>query len=220
MNIPIKTRLEYAQDIYLKRQANFISKTGTTRKIVLYREGKVAKDTEERHWADVIYNIPIPPYYFNKQSLMLFCYSNGHANVMIPCVVLESKLKAKGIKSNGYKDEPGLSLMNVFVCHKEDYLVILSRTPSGTKMVKAASLLHRKPHTNMHAAGNVFVKDATPYKWMVIPKELKHILQPIICHNSGPGTELAKYPYASLLEEIEIFADTLEPSPIIRKFRQ
>ena len=218
MNSSNRNWLERAQEIYLRRQKERTERDGTIRRIVLFRDGKVARDTAERDWQDILYNIPIPPCYYNKQSRLLFCYNNGYANVMIPRILLEDKLKAKGVKSNGFKNEPGLVLMNAFVCRKDDYLVIFSSNAEGIRMVKARCLNERSYNEAMNAKGYIFVKDARPYKWMVVPKELRPILLPIIRHDSSPGIELVKYGHAHLLEEIMAFAAELNPAPIIREF--
>lgn len=210
--------LERAQEIYLRRQGDRIGRAGSTWRIVLYKDGSVERDTEERVRVDILYDIPIPQYYFNLKSRLLFCYNNGHANVMIPKRLREVKLKEKGSKLRGWKNEPGIFLQQAFVCKEDDYLVIFSSNAEGVKMVKAVSLHRKRPHQAMDAKGNVFVKDARPYRWMVVPKELRPILLPIIFHDSGPGIELMKYGHAHLLEEIMAFAEELNPAPIIREF--
>ena len=171
---------EKIADAYRKRSVAVAEKVGTVYKIVLYNDAKVARDVEERPYTDVLYNIPIRPYYYNKKSRLLFCYDNGHVNVMVPWVLLNGKLKAKGLKSNGFKKDSGASLLKVIVCHKDDYLVICSYGGDGKKYIKAMPLENRTPHEAMQAAGNILVKDARPYKWMVVPKSLVYTISPII----------------------------------------
>lgn len=167
-------------EAYRKRSDSVAEKVGTVYKIVLYKDGKVARDVEERLYTDVLYNIPIRQYYYNKKSRLLFCYDNGHVNVMVPWGLLNGKLKAKGLKSNGFKLDSNASLLKVMVCHKDDYLVICSYGRDGKKYIKAMPLENRTCHEAMHAAGNIFVRDARPYKWMVVPKPLMYTIAPII----------------------------------------
>ena len=174
-------------EAYRKRSEAVAEKTTTTYRIVLYKDAKVARDVAERSYADVLYNIPIRPYYYNKKSRLLFCYDNGHVNVMVPWVLLNSKLKIKGLKSNGFKTDTVATLARVMVCHKDDYLVICSYGGDGKKYIKAMPLEHRKPHGAMDAAGNIFVKDARPYRWMVVPKSLVYTIAPIIGKTTDIG---------------------------------
>ncbi len=220
MNTSEQTWLERAREIYLKRQEELINRAGSTWRIVLYRDGSVERDTEERSRVDILFDIPIPQYYFNLKSRLLFCYNNGHANVMIPKRLREVKLKERGAKLRGWKNETGITLMNAFVCKSDDYLIVFSRNAKGLQMVKAVSLHQKAPHQNMDAKGNVFVKDASPYKWMIVPKEFRPILLPIISRDSSPGIELNNYRHAELLRKLDLFASDLSPSPIIKKFPQ
>ena len=167
-------------EAYRKRSEAVAEKINTVYKIVLYKDAKVARDVEEREYADVLYNIPIHPYYYNKKSRLLFCYDNGHVNVMVPWELLNRKLKIKGLKSNGFKMSDTVSLLKVMVCHKDDYLVICSYGRDGKKYIKAMPLENRTTHEAMDAAGNIFVKDARPYRWMVVPKTLVYTIAPII----------------------------------------
>lgn len=174
-------------EAYRNRSEAVAEKLGTVYKIVLYKDGKVARDVEERLYKDVFYNIPIRPYYYNKKSRLLFCYDNGHVNVMMPWGLLNGKLKAKGLKSNGFKRDTGASLLKVMVCRKDDYLVICSYGGDGKKYIKAMPLENRSLHESMQAAGNIFVKDARPYKWMVVPKTLVYTIAPIIYKSTCIG---------------------------------
>lgn len=174
-------------EAYRKRSEAVAGNTNTTYKIVLYKDGKVSRDVAEREYVDVLYNIRIPPYYYNKKSRLLFCYDNGHVNVMTPHELLNNKLKQKGLKSNGYKMNTAASLAKVIVCRREDYLVICSYGGDGKKYIKAMPLEHRTSHGNMHAAGNIFVKDACPYRWLVVPQALVYTITPIICKTTYIG---------------------------------
>ncbi|MBQ3217935.1 MAG: hypothetical protein IJB33_03585 [Akkermansia sp.] len=200
---------------YRKRYEAVAEKAGTVPKIVLYRDGKVSRDVEEREYADVLYNIRIHPYYYNKKSRLLFCYDNGHVNVMTPRDLLNGKLKEKGLKSNGYKTNTEASLVKVIVCRHDDYLVMCSYGGDGKKYIKAMPLEGRSSHGDMHLAGNIFVKDARPYKWLVVPGELVYTIKPIICKTTHIGylQELHRSLVDALLAE-NAAAMELKPSPI------
>ena len=202
-------------DAYLKRSEAVAEKEGTVYKIVMYKDAKVSRDVAERPYTDVLYNIPIRPFYYNKKSRLLFCYDNGHVNVMIPWVLLNSKLKIKGLKSNGFKTDTKASLLRVMVCHKEDYLVICSYGGDGKKYIKAMPLEHRTTHGAMDAAGNIFVKDARPYKWMLVPKSLVYTIAPIICRTTciGDLQENHSTLVAALFRQ-NAFAMELQPRPM------
>lgn len=206
---------EKIAEAYRKRSIAVAERVGTICKIVLYNDGKAARDVEERPYTDVLYNIPIRPYYYNKKSRLLFCYDNGHVNVMIPWVILKGKLKEKGLKSNGFKLDTEASLLKVMVCHKDDYLVICSYGGDGKKYIKAMPLEKRTCHEAMQAAGNIFVKDARPYKWLVVPKALAYTIAPIIYKTTCIGdlqenhSALVKALFRQNIEAME-----LQPRPV------
>lgn len=206
---------EKIAESYRKRSEEVAEKVGTVYKIVLYKDGKVARDVEERFYADVLYNIPIRRYYYNMKSRLLFCYDNGHVNVMIPWKLLNGKLKMKGLKSNGFKRDSDAYLLKVMVCRKDDYLVICSYGSDGKKYIKAMPLEKREDHDSMNAAGNVFVKDARPYKWMVVPKELVYIIAPIIYKSTNIGVMQDKHSalVAALFRQNAV-AMELQPRPV------
>lgn len=213
----MKPTLEQALAVFEKRQHDVVTKPGSTRRIVLYRDASVAKDTKERAWEDILFDIPIPQYYFNKPSRLLFCYNNGHVNVMRPKTLLEDKLKLKGIKAHGFKQAPGLVLMNAFVCKDSDFIVIYSYDAGGVPHVKAMELKSRKVHErSMDAAGNIFVKESRPYKWMVIPHELQHLIRPIFQRTTGIGTPLSHFANAALLDKLAEKISDLAPDAIIK----
>lgn len=202
-------------EAYCKRSVAVAEKVGTVYKIVLYNDGKVARDVEERLYKDVFYNIPIRPYYYNKKSRLLFCYDNGHVNVMMPWALLNGKLKAKGLKSNGFKLNAEVSLMKVIVCHKDDYLVICSYGGDGKKYIKAMPLENRTWHEAMHAAGNIFVKDARPYKWMVVPGALAYTIAPIVYKTTCIGDLQANHSaLVSAVFRQNAVAMELQPCPV------
>ena len=213
----MKPTLEHALAVYAKRQHDVVTKPGSTRRIVLYRDASVAKDTRERDWEDILFDIPIPQYYFNKPSRLLFCYNNGHVNVMRPKTLLEDKLKLKGIKARGFKQAPGLVLMNAFVCKDSDFIVIYSYDAEGVPHVKAMELKSRKVHEkSMDAAGNIFVKESRPYKWMVIPHELQHLIRPVFQRTTSIGTPLSHFANAALLDKLAEEISDLAPDAIIK----
>lgn len=213
----MKPTLEHALSVYEKRHSDVLTKPGSTRRIVLYRDGSVAKDTKERAWEDILYDIPIHQYYFNKPGRLLFCYNNGHVNVMRPKSLLESKLKLKGVKANGFKQAPGLQLMNAFVCKESDIIVIYSCDGEGRPHIKAMELKNRNVHENtMNAAGNTFVKDARPYKWMVLPHELWHLVRLILQRGTSIGTPLSSFENAHLLERLDKEVSDNAPCAIIK----
>lgn len=202
-------------EAYRARSEAVAAKARTVYKIVLYKDGKVSRDVEEREYVDVLYNIRIRPYYYNKKSRMLFCYDNGHVNVMTPYELLNRKLKIKGLKSNGFKMDTDASLHKVCVCHKDDYLVICSYGGDGKKYIKAMPLENRKSHGNMDAAGNIFVKDARPYRWLVVPKTLAYTIAPIICKTTSIG--YLQEEHRALVEALLTQNETameLEPHPV------
>ena len=202
-------------EAYRKRGEAVAARVGTVYKIVLYRDGKVARDVEERPYTDVKFNIPIHPYYYNKKSRLLFCYDNGHVNVMIPWVLLNGKLKLKGLKSNGFKQDTKASLLKVMVCHRDDYLVICSYGGDGKKYIKAMPLEERPWYEAMQAAGNIFVKDARPYKWMVVPKSLVYTIAPIIYKSTCIGALQEKHSalVAALFRQNAVTRE-MQPRPI------
>ncbi len=212
LNMDIEEKIA---DAYRKRSVAVAEKVGTVYKIVLYNDGKVARDVAERPYIDVLYNIPIRPYYYNKKSRLLFCYDNGHVNVMTPWVLLNGKLKAKGLKSNGFKKDSGTSLLKVMVCHKDDYLVICSYGGDGKKYIKAMPLENRTSHEAMQAAGNLFVKDARPYKWMIVPKSLVYTIGSIIFKSTciGDLQENHSALVAALFRQ-NTEAEEMQPRPI------
>lgn len=206
---------EKIAEAYRKRSDAVGEKDGTIYKIVLYKDGKVTRDVEERPYTDVLFNIPIRPYYYNKKSRLLFCYDNGHVNVMIPWELLNRKLKIKGLKSNGFKMDTQASLLRVLVCHKDDYLVICSYGGDGKRYIKAMPLENRTTHEAMHAAGNIFVKDARPYQWMVVPKSLSHTIAPIVYRTTCIGDFQEKHSslVAALFRQ-NTFANEMQPRPM------
>lgn len=215
----MKPTIEHALAVYKKRHTDIVTKRGSTRRIILYRDGSVAKDTKERGWEDILFDIPIPQYYFNKPSRLLFCYNNGHVNVMRPKSLLEGKLKIKSVKSNGFKQAPGLVLMNTFVCKDSDFIVIYSYDAEGVPHVKAMELKDRNVHEDsMHAAGNVFVKESRPYKWMVIPHELQHLIRQIKQRGTSIGIPISDFTNAELLDKLADMVEDCAPCAIIKRF--
>lgn len=212
MNMDINEKIA---EEYRKRSNAVAEREGTVYKIVMYRDGKVSRDVEERSYEDVKFNVPIRPYYYNKKSRLLFCYDNGHVNVMIPWVLLNGKLKAKGLKSNGFKRNTQATLSKVIVCHRDDYLVICSYGGDGKKYIKAMPLEERTPHEAMDAAGNIFVKDARPYKWMIVPKALVYTISPIIYKSTCIGDLQEKHSalITALFRQNSI-AEDLHPRPV------
>lgn len=198
---------------YIARGEAVAAKRGTVRRIVLYRDGKVAKDVEERNYIDILHSIPIPPYYYNKKSCMLFCYDNGKVNMMIPADLLKGKLYRNGFKSNGFNTNS--LLMNVIVCKKTDFLVICSQGSEGKKYIKAMGLESHNPNASMSAAGDIYLKDARPYHWFVVPEELKYIIQPIIRRYNELGCLLQDYAHAALLLELSEKARERYPMGIV-----
>ena len=210
--------LEKAQAAYLKRVEAVQRLTSTTISwIVLYNdeEAHVSRSVEPRDHIDVLYNIPIHPWHKNKPSRLLYCYDNGHVNVMCPGNLLtKGMLRTHRLKKRGY-NRKGCHLMKVFVCDKNDYIVVCSRDSKGHDYIKAMSLSARDDHDSMSTPGNIFVKEGTPYRWMIVPKELKEWIRPIIRKNTDIGFPLSSYNKLQNLIDFENWASRLTTPPIV-----
>ena len=207
--------IEKALQMYTKRVEEMkLMKTLTVRWIVLYQDGKVSRDRERREYEGVTYNIPTYPWHYNKQSRLLFCYDNGHINIMSPLELFKDKLRYNGLKSNGY-NQNDCKLMRAFVCDKDDFIVICSRDSKGQSHIKAQTLASRKPHGKMDAVGNVFVKDGTPYRWMVVPKEFKSLIAPILLRGSQIGILLDEYRQYAELQKLIQLVFAMSPPAIV-----
>lgn len=218
MNYGKMITIEQVQRIYLQRQEEVAGRTGTIRRIVLYNDGNVCKDSEERGYEHILYDIPVPPYYYNLKSRLLYCYADGHVNIMTPKTIFDNQLRNGGIKKNGFNTKKGIQLMNVFVCKEDDFLVVFSLSADGkTRLVRADRIKKRKSHGSMVTPGNEIIREARPYKWMVIPGELERIVKPILRTGHHAGIPLEAYAYAGLLGALDQFTGDLTLAPIIAK---
>ena len=135
----------------------------------------MTRSSGNRNCSALLCCIDIPSYYYNKsQARLLFCYSNGHVNIVNPKELLELKLHRPGVKSNGFS--PKAPLTRIFICNKTDWLAICCRTAPGQEYLHLFPLAERTVHKTMSAAGNQFVKDAHPYRWQVIPGQIMNQL--------------------------------------------
>lgn len=193
-----------------------VKRCRTIRWIALREDGCVSRETQALDYKNVCFNIPIYPLYRNKQGRLLFCYDDGRVNVIDIKEVFKDKLREKGLKKNGYNKKDGRKLLRAFVCDKDDYLVICSIDAAGKKFIKAELLDKRTPHPNMLTPGNLFVKDARPYKWMVFPGTLKDWLKPIILNGrTDKGTPLESYASFAQLVELDQCAAEMNPPAIV-----
>lgn len=216
MNMRREMTMEEALAAYQRRgeEASRRNQSKTVGWIILYNDEKahVVRDVKPREYVDVLYNIPIYSWHKKKSARLLYCYDNGHVNVMCPPVLLNGKLRNTRLKQRGYKRN-GCNLMRVFVCDKDDYIVICSRDSKGCSYIKAQSLSTRTTHEMMDASGNFFVKDGSPYKWMIVPKELKEWLRTIILNNSSIGYPITVYTrYADLMAFEKCIAELFPPA--------
>ena len=211
--------MEEAQAAYLKRVEDVQRlKSTTIRWIILYNDedAHVTRAVEPYEYVDVLYNIPIYPWHMNKSSRLLYCYDNGHVNVMSPGDLLsKGKLRNHRLKKSGY-NRNGCNLMRVFVCNKDDYIVICSRDAKGKAYIKAMPLSTRTTHDSMNTPGNIFVKEGTPYRWILVPAELKKWILPIVMKINDIGYPLNTYNRFQDLIEFEKWALTVEYPPIVR----
>ncbi len=218
MNTHREMTLEEVLAAYQKRGEETVlrNQSKTVGWIVLYNDEKahVTRDVKPHDYIDVLYNIPIYSWHKNKPARLLFCYDNGHVNVMCPQVLWKDKLRTTRMKQGGY-NRKGCKLMRVFVCDKNDYIVICSRDSKGRSYIKAQSLSSRTDHGSMNAAGNEFVKEGTPYKWMIVPKELKEWVRPIQQRDTRIGSPLEGYTRYADLVEFEKLAAKLSPPVIV-----
>lgn len=210
--------LDEALAAYQKRgeEARLLT-SKTVRWIVLYNdeEAHVSRSVGPRDHVDILYNIPVHPCHMNKSSRLLFCYDNGHVNVMNPGELLsKGMLRNHRMKKRGYNRD-GSKLMKVFVCDKNDYIVICSRDSKGRSYIKAQSLSSRTAHVTMSTPGNIFVEDGTPYKWMIVPKELKEWVRPIQQRDTRIGYPLEGYTRYADLVEFEKLTAELSPPVIV-----
>lgn len=216
MNGRREMTLKEAQSAYLNRVEEIHQlQSKTVRWVCLYNddEAHVARHKMRYENDNVLFNIPIYPWHNNKQARMLFCYANGHVNVLNPYNLLKDKLRYEGFKKSGYNKSS--QLMRVFVCDKKDYLVICSRNSQGFPYIKAVSLDSRTVHASMCAMGNIFVKEGTPYRWMLVPWELKSWIRPIILRNTGLGYPLEEYIRYKDLIEFEKWASKVSTPPMV-----
>lgn len=218
MNTHREMTLEEALAAYQKRMEKARLMTSkTVRWIVLYNdeEAHVSRAVEPRDYVDVLYNIPVHPWHMNKPSRLLFCYDNGHVNVMSPGELLsKGMLRNHRVKKRGY-NRNGCKLMRVFVCDKNDYIVICSRDSKGCSYIKAMPLSSRTAHASMSTPGNIFVENGTPYKWIIVPKELKEWIRPIQLRDTRIGYPLEGYTRYADLVEFEKLTAELSPPVIV-----
>ena len=218
MNTHREMTLEEALAAYQKRgeEAVLKNQSKTVGWIVLYNDEKahVTRDVKPHEYVDVLYNIPIYSWHKNKPARLLFCYDNGHVNVMCPQMLWKDKLRTTRLKQSGY-NRNGCKLMRVFVCDKNDYIVICSRDSEGCSYIKAVSLDSRTVHGSMCAMGNIFVREGTPYRWMIVPAELKAWIHPIIMKHNDIGYPLDTFSRFQDLVAFEQWASTVTASPIV-----
>lgn len=191
---------------------NSFDRTGTIRRVILYHDGGVARVRKEESCSNVLYNIAIPQYYYNKtKARMLFCYNNGRVAVLNPWKLLSQggKLHNTGKVSNGYNNENGVVLTDVFLCNKTDYLVIVGRKKNGDKTIKAQCLERRSDHgaKSMDLLGNIFLKpdDASVISYHVVPGEEEDEISDIIVRpmSSAPGHVMHEKGFQHMPETVE-----------------
>lgn len=209
--------MEQALGLYVERAERMdLMNRKTIRWIVLYDDGRVSRETQAVEYLNVLFNIPIHPLYQNKQGRLLLCYDNGRVNVLDIKEIFKDKLKAKGFKKNGYCMKDDRKLVRAFVCDKDDYLVICSIDANGKKYIKADLIDKRNATPNMRNEGNIFVKDARPYRWMVFPGALKKWLKPVIVPTgTNRGVPLESYALYPQLVELFRLAEDLNSPPIV-----
>lgn len=202
-------------EAYRKRSEVVAEKSRSVRCIVLFKDGMVSRDVKERAYDAVLYNIPIEQYYYNQKSRLLFCYDDGHVNALVPKLLLEGKLKEKGLKMRGFKHDTGRTLVRVMVCHEDDYLVICSRVDGNKKYIKAVPVHVINTHKTMDAGGVKCLSAGIPVKWLIAPKELQNTLQPIIYKSPSPGK--MQESCCSLVDALFVqnaLAMEMEPKPV------
>lgn len=168
--------------------------------ITLYKNGKVSLQSapvSDRAEPDdeVLSSIPVGAEYNKANGRLLFCYDNGHVNVMTPGRLKREKLtRDKKLYSNGYyiSEEKDVKMLYAFVCHKDDYLVIRSRKANGKEMIKAVQLSNYTSHDAMQTKGNRFLKQelATPISMQIVPASHMSFIYDIISKSKdkyGPG---------------------------------
>ena len=179
-----------------EKNNNSAASTGTTRHIILYHDGGVARGRQAESCSNVLYNISVPQSYYNKtKARLLFCYNNGRVAVYNPWKLLSSggKLSKPGKVSNGYVKEDGVILSDIFLCNKTDYLVTVGRKKNGNKTIKAQCLECRSDHgeKNMKLLGNIFLRqeEANVISYHVVPDEDEDEISDIIFNpkSSAPG---------------------------------
>lgn len=202
--------------VFEQRASEVANKRGTTRYIILYKDGHVSRDKKTRGYEDFRFEIPIPQFYYNLKSRLLFCYDNGKVNVMTPQQLFEKKLSREGIKQDGYNIQTGVNLVNVFVCREDDFLVIYSTDGMGNQYVRADAIEFRKPHKTMHTPGNQFTDGTRPYRWLILPNTMRWLVAPILKRGNHSGCLLKDYKYSTQLEYIHTLQDELEPPAVIK----
>lgn len=152
--------------------------------ITLYNNGTVSRQKAEQNTPDVLFNMPFTASCKNKGARLLLCYDNGCVNVLNPGEVASAKLKTENRRySNG--SNPNASLLSVFACSKEDYLVIRSKKHSGgTDMIKALAIDGYSVHDPqaMQTPGNkvLDVKNAEVMQYEIVSGEQSSFIYPII----------------------------------------
>lgn len=199
-----------------KLASDLEKKSGTTRYIVLHKDGNAARCKKAWGYEQFLFEIPIPQFYNNLKSRLLFCYDNGRVNVMIPKQLFDDKIWNEGIRKNGYNKKEGVTLMNVFVCSEDDFLVIYSSDAKGEPYIRADELQLRNSHKTMHTPGNLFIRDMRPYRWVVVPKRMRWLVEPILKKGIHSGIPLKDYKYAEYIEYIHKMTDEMNPRAIIR----
>lgn len=85
------------------------------------------------------------------------------------------------------------------------------------RYAKAGLIKKLKLQNAMNAFGTSFIEGMRPYRWMVVPLELSDALSSIRAPSDRPvGTPLADYPFYKQLLELEDYADSLSPRPMVK----
>lgn len=204
---------------YLKRSEEMLAKEKEVqRRIVLYASGQASRSVSEEHIHNVIFNIPIPEFYYNSKSRLLFCYDSGNVNAMVIQYLLDEKIRSKTrFSKHGFNADCSRTLVRVFVCRYDDFIVVFSKDEDGKRYIKAKPIGGGVTRYSMNAQGRLLVEGARPYRWMVVPRELKAAVAPIRTGRSAhPGVLLEDYPFYKKLLELDSYADTLTPRPIVK----
>lgn len=172
--------------------------------LTLYRDGTVSKQKEEVDQPDVLFNIPLTADCENKSARMLFCYDNGCVNILNPGAVVTEKLNQVGQRyCNGFNT--GAGLLAVFICSKEDFLIVHSKTKDDVARIKAVAVGNYRVHNphSMQTPGNKILDTnrARVVGFEVVPGCQSSFIYPIImrARNGVPGYPAQNLKYQNVL---------------------